>query len=114
VCRALLVVYPKEFRREYGDQMEQVVEDLRGEESGRGVAGIFGLWMRTVPDLLMTSLAERNSDKEVAVATTSSPGLASPFSWPPVLRLRVALEVRVGDRAFVRTFREYPIYATGA
>ena len=36
VYRVLLLAYPKEYRREYGPQMEQAFRDLRREALRRG------------------------------------------------------------------------------
>ena len=60
VYRALLLVYPKDFRRRYGPQMVQVFGDLWREERERaGLAGVVMLWARTVLDLLRTAASER-------------------------------------------------------
>lgn len=59
IYRVLLVVCPKEFRREYGVQMEQVFRDQCGEKlRRRGVFGLVGLWLRTLLDLAATALVE--------------------------------------------------------
>ena len=61
--KALLVVYPKEFRRAYGAQMAQAFRDLCQEELRReGTIGLVKLWVRTVLDLVRTALAERSSE----------------------------------------------------
>lgn len=58
VYRLLLLAYPGEFRREYGEQMEQAFGDLyrvkRGEKGG-----IACLWMRTIVDVIRTVVAQR-------------------------------------------------------
>ena len=58
VYRLLLLAYPGEFRREYGEQMEQAFGDLyrvkRGEKGG-----ITRLWMRTIVDVVRTVVAQR-------------------------------------------------------
>ena len=60
VYRALLLMYPKDFRRRYGPQMVQVFGDLWREERERaGLAGLALLWVRTVLDLLLTAASER-------------------------------------------------------
>ena len=60
VYRALLLAYPKEFRREYGSQMEQAFGDLYREARERGgKSGIARLWMLTIPDLARTAVAQR-------------------------------------------------------
>jgi hypothetical protein len=68
VYRVLLLAYPREFRRDRGSEMAQVFGDLCREEKRRGGAlGLVMVWVRTVPDLAATALAERlrASDKEV-------------------------------------------------
>jgi hypothetical protein len=72
VYKALLPVYPKEFRDEYGPKMVRDFRDLCREELERGgVAGFVRLWGRTALDLATTALVERSSsranDEEVAV-----------------------------------------------
>ena len=58
VYRLLLLAYPDEFRREYGEQMEQAFGDLyRVKRSENG--GIARLWMRTIVDLVRTVVAQR-------------------------------------------------------
>jgi hypothetical protein len=61
VYKALLVAYPKEFRRAYGLHMAQVFKDLCREEQRRGGAfGLARLWVRTLLDLAATSFVERS------------------------------------------------------
>ncbi len=63
VYEALLVAYPKEFRRVHGPQMAQVFKDLCREERRGGAFGITRLWVRTLLDLMTTGLAERSSGR---------------------------------------------------
>lgn len=58
VYRVLLKACPKQFRREYGPQMEQAFGDLYREERECG-GKISLLWVRTLSDLAATALAER-------------------------------------------------------
>ncbi len=74
VYRALLLMYPKDFRRRYGPQMVQVFGDLWREERER--AGLAGLWARTVLDLLRTATLERT--RTAAGATFVLPVAGSP------------------------------------
>ena len=61
VYRVLLLAYPREFRRRYADEMRQAFGDLCREAERRGGAsGLVMLWVRTVPDLALTALAERS------------------------------------------------------
>jgi hypothetical protein len=57
VYRALLVVYPKEFRDAYGPQMVQVFRDSCREETRK--ARVVRLWLRTILDLGTTAFVER-------------------------------------------------------
>ncbi len=56
VYRALLVVYPREFRREYGDLMTQFVRD-RMRHDGRGIQGLM-TWLHVLVDLATSALNE--------------------------------------------------------
>lgn len=61
VYRALLVAYPKEFRRVYGAQVMQVFRDLCREERRRsGTFGLARLWFGTLLDLAATAFVERS------------------------------------------------------
>jgi len=61
VYRALLLAYPREFRRDCGDEMVQAFGDLCREEKRRGGAsGLVGVWVRTLPDLAATAFADRS------------------------------------------------------
>jgi hypothetical protein len=61
VYKALLVAYPKEFRRAYALHMTQAFEDLCREEQRRsGVFGLARLWVHTLLDLAATSFVERS------------------------------------------------------
>jgi hypothetical protein len=66
VYRALLSVYPKEFRDAYGREMEQTFRDLCREERRRGgVAGLVRLWARVVRDLASTAVVERVEERKL-------------------------------------------------
>ena len=54
----VLFAYPREFRREYGTQMEQLFHDCYRAETNRGRWGIGGLWVRTFLDLARTAPRE--------------------------------------------------------
>ncbi|HEU5239829.1 MAG TPA: hypothetical protein VFU37_22040 [Pyrinomonadaceae bacterium] len=53
-----LFAYPREFRREYGTQMEQFFRDCYRVERNRGRWRIGGLWLRTLLDLAWTAPRE--------------------------------------------------------
>jgi len=53
----LLFAYPREFRREFGDQMLQVFRDCyRAEANSRSLVSF---WLRTLVDLVVTATKER-------------------------------------------------------
>jgi hypothetical protein len=60
VYRVLLLAYPREFRREYGPQMEQAFGDLYRQACERGRRrGIGLLWALTISDLARTAVEQR-------------------------------------------------------
>lgn len=82
VYRALLIVYPVEFRRAYGPWMIQVFRDrCRDVRRQRGTGALLVLWLRTLADLVTTALAERRS----AMQKTSS--TYRPLRWAGALVL---------------------------
>jgi hypothetical protein len=94
VYKALLKAYPKGFRSEYGSQMVQTFRDLCREELKRGgIAGLVGLWVRTVLDLAKTALAERGStnDKEVVVNDHKLAGIGFAFLLAPLFFVSTSL-----------------------
>src|SRR5215213_6776146 len=56
--KVLLRVYPKQFRRDYGWEMEQMFRDLYREQRG-GRSGLVLLRIRTLSDLVPTAVAKR-------------------------------------------------------
>ena len=60
VYEALLLAYPKEYRREYGPLMAQAFGDqCRAERERAGLIGLVLLWVRTILDLFRTAASER-------------------------------------------------------
>lgn len=60
VYRALLVLYPRSFRREYGREMALAFRDIcRRVVRREGTAGLLDLWLVTIADLMTTALKER-------------------------------------------------------
>jgi hypothetical protein len=56
----LLILYPRDFRREYGREMTLVFRDTCRQTSRcHGAAGILELWLTTLLDLFSTALVER-------------------------------------------------------
>ena len=59
--RLLLAIYPADFRREYGREMQQVFCDLCRDELRRnGKLGLLRLWLRTLADLIRTASGEHS------------------------------------------------------
>lgn len=58
--RALLILYPVDFRREYGDSMAQVFRDVcRHKYQQQGHTGVVLWWCRTLLDLTFTVIEQR-------------------------------------------------------
>lgn len=55
--RALLRLYPAEFRGDFGDEMSGVFREQRRDE--RGVRGLAALWLRTVASILVRAPREQ-------------------------------------------------------
>jgi hypothetical protein len=67
VYRLLLAAYPREFRREYGAQMQQVFGDCCRRATRRGGAGgLLGLWSVTLLDFVR-SLVEAHLHRETTM-----------------------------------------------
>jgi hypothetical protein len=59
VYRLLLLIYPLEFRREYGPHMAQLFRDCcRAADTRDGRPGLWRLWLRTLLDLVQTAPKE--------------------------------------------------------
>lgn len=57
--RFILLAYPRDFRREFGADMAQVFRDCyRAKEKDRRPFGIWGLWLRTLLDVVRTAPKE--------------------------------------------------------
>ena len=56
VYRALLVVYPKEYRREYGELMVQMFRDRMRYDGGRFRGPV--IWMQIISDLAVSAIEE--------------------------------------------------------
>lgn len=68
IYEALLVLYPKRFRRVYAVEMIRVFRDsCRAATQRGGVAGLARVWRVTLSDLVFTALAERmEQDMKIA------------------------------------------------
>ena len=86
VYRALLTMYPKEFRQEYGPQMNQLFRDqCREELDSGGVVALAGLWFRTLLELVSTARRERDRKRRSEVVGKREPLLAAVVNlliWP--------------------------------
>jgi putative ABC transport system permease protein len=58
--RILLLAFPRDLRRGFGTDMEQVFRAQRAETQGRPVA-VLALWVRAIHDILVHAAAERAS-----------------------------------------------------
>jgi hypothetical protein len=81
----LLKLYPQEHRDEYGAEMLQVFGDQCREAYGRKRGwGVLGLWLRSLPDLGMSSLREHiTAPNSTAGLLEAVPG--RPLPWKGVL-----------------------------
>jgi hypothetical protein len=62
--RALLLIYPRAFRREFGPDMAQVFRaQCRQTRAERGAFGVLGLWLLAMGDLSITAIQEQFSQE---------------------------------------------------
>lgn len=87
--RALLLLYPRRFRRVYGEPMAQVFADCVRDRGAR-------VWLHTVPDLVRTLPTERIE----AVMARLSPG-TRPVALAFVVFAAVVVAVGAGRGAFL-------------
>jgi hypothetical protein len=67
--RLLLRAYPASFRRRYAGEMAEVFGDMaEAAVERRGGVGLIGLWVRVVPDLLLTAVGQQLAETERRVA----------------------------------------------
>ena len=59
IYRALLHVYPREFRDEFGDAMVEFFRDRAAAARTAGTVSVFRLWWRVALDLLRNALPAR-------------------------------------------------------
>jgi len=65
IYRMLLWAYPASFRRQYADEMADVFRDMAEAAVGRrGTAGLIALWLRIVPDLVFSMVAQQLAETE--------------------------------------------------
>lgn len=116
VYRALLAVYPKQFRDAYGPQMAQVFRDLCREEIGRaGIAGLVVLWARAVLDLLSTAFTERSNmlvtSRGFVVPLVSSPKM---IRWGGIAAVVGGVLGSAQELLYILTFAQASPPAAGA
>jgi hypothetical protein len=64
VYRTLLILYPADYRREYGALMLQIFRDVSLDKYHRqGIAGIMLWWYKTLLDLTFTAIEQRRKVK---------------------------------------------------
>ena len=60
IYRLLLYLYPRDFRRDYGELMLQLFGDCcRDSYARKGVWGLIGLWWQAIPELVVRVIIER-------------------------------------------------------
>jgi len=81
VYRALLCLYPKEFRAAYGHQMRLTFRDAcRIVYHRNGLGGLLALWLPTLLDLFKSALEERARQGEITVSKSRSIAWAGPLT----------------------------------
>jgi hypothetical protein len=79
--RALLSLYPKEFRAAYGQQMCLTFRDAcRAAYHKNGFGGLLTLWLPTLLDLFKSALEERARQGEIVMSKTRLISLAGPLT----------------------------------
>jgi hypothetical protein len=67
--RLLLRAYPASFRRRYACEMAEVFGDMaEAAVERRGGVGLIGLWVRVLPDLMLTAVGQQLAETERRVA----------------------------------------------
>ena len=67
VYEKLLSACPREFREDHGSQMKQAFGELYKEKRHGGTTVLTKLWLRMLPDLVLTAIAERSKTMGKAV-----------------------------------------------
>lgn len=81
VYRALLCLYPGEFRARYGRQMCLTFRDAcRSAYQQDGPGGLLALWLHTLPDLLKSALEERARRGEFSMSKERLISLTGPLT----------------------------------
>jgi hypothetical protein len=93
----LLKTYPREFRREYGSQMEQTFRDLCREQRRRGERiGLLHLWANSILDLISSVIVERSGvgrvgEKEMVLRDYKLAGLGIALLLAPLYFVSASL-----------------------
>ncbi len=78
---ALLILYPKEFRSAYAQQMRLTFRDAcRTTHQQNGFGGLLALWLPTLLDLFKSALEERARQGEITVSKARLISLAGPLT----------------------------------
>ena len=76
---ALLILYPRQFRAAFGQQMRLAFRDAcQAAYSRNGAVGLLALWLPTLLDLLKSALEERALEGEIAMSKERLMALAAP------------------------------------
>jgi hypothetical protein len=79
--KALLCLYPKQFRAAYGQQMRLTFRDAcRVAYSQNGAGGLLALWLPTLLDLFKSALEERARQGELTMSKAKLIALAGPLT----------------------------------
>ena len=93
--RALLYLYPKQFRAAYGGQMRLTFRDAcRVVYRQNGAGGLVALWLPTLLDLFKSALEERARQGEITMSKARLIALAGPLT---ILVGSVWLVASLGD-----------------
>ena len=93
----LLRMYPRDFRREYGSQMEQAFRDLCRKQRGTGErSGLAKLWASTILDLASSVIVQRSGvgrvgEKEMVLRDYRLAGLGVALLLAPLYFVSASL-----------------------
>ncbi len=88
----ILALFPRAFREVYGDDMRDVfVDQLRAARGRAGIAGVIGLWLRTIPRMTRAAWDEHRSTRQ-----------ASPRDRSPVFETLMS-DLRLARRSLTRS-----------
>jgi hypothetical protein len=115
--RALLYLYPKQFRAAYGQHMRLTFRDAcRAAYRQNGTGGLLALWLPTLLDLFKSVLEERARQGEITMSNLRLIALAGPLTilvgsvwlvWPIG---DVVLRTGLADAETFVTFWSIPLF----